>query len=246
MHVSSLTKKSNQNLTMELKKTEHNSFVLISKIIVEYTIDNCVQAAVKIGHKVAGCEEPHRNGLAQLGLDCHCQANEVQWSPAHSKQDKHHKHGEKVAKVMWLDLEPVVRFDPFANLDDQNPDAQIAVGDNADGQDEVHHHHHDGVERADWLGKCAWIDTGIILQRLHKPVGHDGQDGEGPHKHHVAHSVLFGENLVIVKAVADVTVAVDSDASDVKDGADDTEPHQEATDLAVDVSCYPAIVEDCS
>lgn len=231
---------------MKLKKTEHNSFVLISKIIVEYAIDNSIQAAVKICHEVAGCEEPHRNGLAQRRLNCHCQANEIQWRPAHSKQHKHHKHGEKVTKVMWLDLEPVVRFDPFAHLDNQDPDSQVAVCDNADRQDEVHHHHHDGVKWADRLGKCAWIDTGIILQGLNEPIGCDGQDGEGPDKHHIAYSVLFGENLVIVKAVADVTVAVDGDTGDVKDGSDDTEPHQEATDLAVDVSCNPAIVEDCS
>lgn len=47
-------------------------------------------------------------------------------------------------------------------------------------------------------------------------------------------------------AVADVTVAVDGDDCDVKDGADDTDPHQEATDLALNVSCDPAIVEDSS
>lgn len=149
-------------------------------------------------------------------------------------------------KVMWLDLELVVGLDTFAHLDDEDPDAQIAVGDNTDGKDEVNHHHHDGVERADWLGKRARIDTCVILQRLHEPVGCDGQDREDPQKDQVAHSFLFGEDLVIVKAVADVTVAVDCDACDVKDGADNTESHQEATDLAVDVSCDPAIVEDSS
>lgn len=231
---------------MKIKKTEHNSFVFLSKIVVEYSIDNCVQAAVEISHKVAGCEEPHRNGLAQRGLDGHCQANEVQWCPAHSKQHKHHKHGEKVAKVMWLDLKLVVGLGAFAHLDDEDPDAQVAVGDDADRQNEVHHHYYDGVERADWLCKCAWIDTCVVLQRLHEPVGHNGQDGEDPYNHYIAHSVHFGEDLVIVKAVADVTVAIDGDARDVKDGADDTEPHQEATDLAVHVSCNPAIVEDSS
>lgn len=147
---------------------------------------------------------------------------------------------------MWLDLDLVAGLDAFAHLDDEDPDAQVAVGDDADGQDKVHHYNHNGIKRADRLGKCAWIDTCIVLQRLHKPVGHDGQDSEEPQKHHVAHSVLFGEDLVIVKAVADVTVAVDGNACDVKDGADDTETHQEATDLAVDVSCDPAIVEDGS
>lgn len=126
---------------------------------------------------------------------------------------------------MWLDLKLVVRFDTFPHPDDQDPDAKIAVGDNADGQDKVHHHNHDSIKWADWLGKRARIDTWVILQRFHKPVGHDGQDCKDPHKHHVAHSVLFGVNLVIVKAVADVTVAVDGDAGDVKDGADDAEPH---------------------
>lgn len=231
---------------MELKKTENNSFVLLPKIGVKYAVDHGIQAAVEVSHKVAGCKEPHRNGLAQHGVNGHCQANEVQWCPAHSKQHKHNKHGEKVAKVMWLDLELVVGLDAFAHLDDEDPDAKIAVSDNADGQNEVHHHHHDGVEWTDWLYKCAWIDTCIILQRLHEPVGRDGQDGQDPQKHHIAPSFLFGEDLVIGKAVTDVTVAVNGDACDVKDGANNTEPHQEATDLTMDVSCDPAIVEDSS
>lgn len=233
-------------LTMELKKTKHNSFVLLSEIVVQYAVDNCIQAAVEVSHKIAGGEEPHRNGLAQSRLDSHCQANQIQRCPAHSKEHKHNKHGEKVAKVMWLEFELVVGLDTVAHLDDEDPDAQVAVGHNADRKDEVHHHHHDGVQRADRLSERAWIYTWVILQRLHKPVGHDGQDGEDPQKHHIAHSVPFGEDLVIVRAVADVTVAVDGDACDVKDGADDTEPHHEATDLTVYISCDPAVVKDGS
>lgn len=44
--------------------------------------------------------------------------------------------------------------------------------------------------------------------------------------------------------MADITVSVDGDAGDVEDGADDADTHEEAADLAVDVTQVPAIVED--
>ena len=44
--------------------------------------------------------------------------------------------------------------------------------------------------------------------------------------------------------MADVAVAVDGDAGDVEDGADDAEAHQEAADLALEVAGDPAVVED--
>ena len=145
---------------------------------------------------------------------------------------------------MRFELGPAVWFDAVAHLDDQDPDAQVAVWHDGDGQDEVHHHHRDGVERADRLGERAGVDARVVLQGLHEPVGHDGQDGEHPHQHYVAHGVLVGEDLVVLEAVADVAVAVDGDAGDVEDGADHTEANQEAADLAVDAPGDPAVVED--
>lgn len=229
---------------MELENSQHDSFVLLSKIVVENAIDHSVQAAVEISHKVAGCEEPLGYGLTQPGVDGHCQADEVQRCPTHGEQYEHHEHGQKVAEVVRLDLGARVGLDTLANLDDQNPDAQVAEGDDADGQDEVHHHHCDGVERADRLGKGARVDARVVLQRLHEPVGHDGQDSQWPDQDHVACRVLAGEQLVVFKAVTDVTVAVDGDACDVENGTNNTEPHQESTYLAVDVPCDPTVMED--
>lgn len=46
--------------------------------------------------------------------------------------------------------------------------------------------------------------------------------------------------------MAYVAVAVDGDPGDIEDGTDDAEAHEEATDLAVDVACNPATMEDRS
>ena len=178
------------------------------------------------------------------GVQRHRQADQVQRRPADREEHEHHEHGEEVAEVVRLDFGSRVGLDPPPHLDDQDPDPQVAVGDDADRQDEVHHHHRDGVERAHRLGEGAGVHPGVVLERLHEPVGHDGQDGERPDQHHVAHGVAVGEQLVVLQAVADVAVAVDGDAGDVEDGADDAEAHEEAADLTVDVAGDPAVVED--
>lgn len=145
---------------------------------------------------------------------------------------------------MRLDLGPTVGLDPFAHLYDEDPDAQVAVRDDADGQNEVHHHHRDGVERAHRLSEGARVDARVVLQRLHKPVWDDRQDSQHPDQYDIAYCVLVGEELVILKAVADVTVAVDGDACDVENRADHTEPHEEAADLTVNITSDPAVMED--
>lgn len=126
---------------------------------------------------------------------------------------------------MRLDLGPAVWLDPFAHLYDKDPDAQVAVYDDTDGQNKVDHHHCDGVERAHWLGEGARIDPWVVLQGLHKPVRDDCQDGQDPDQDDVKYCVFVGEELVVFKAVADVTVAVDGNTCDVENGADDTQTH---------------------
>lgn len=108
----------------------------------------------------------------------------------------------------------------------------------------MHHDDSDSIQRANRLREGAGVHPGVVLQRLHEPVGHDGEDGERPDEHDVAHGVAVGEELVVFQVVANVAVSVDGDPRDVEDGADDTEAHEEAADLAVDVARYPAAVED--
>lgn len=235
-----------ENSTIKLENSKYNPFILFSKVVVQHSIYNTIQAAVEVCHEVAGCEEPLGYGLTESRVDRHCQAYEVQRSPADSEQHKHHKHGEKVSEVVRLDLGPTVGLDPFADLYDEDPDAQVAVCDDADGQDEVYHHHRDGVERAHRLGEGARVDAWVVLQRLHEPIGDDCQDSQRPDQHHVAYCVLVGKELVVLKAVANITVAVDGDACDVENRADHAEPHEEATDLAVNITSDPAVVEDGS
>lgn len=229
---------------VKLENNQDDPLVLLPEVVVQDTVDDGIEAAVEVCHEVAGCEQPLRNGPAQPGVQRYYQANQVQRRPADSKKHEHHKHGEKVAKVVRLDFGPRVRLDPPPDLDHQNPDSQVAIGDDAHRQNEVHHHHGDGVQRANRLRKGAGVHPRVVLQRLHKPVGHDGQDCERPDEHNIAHSVAAGKKFVVLEVVADVAVSVDCNASYVKDGADDTEPHEEAADLAVDVTCNPSIVKD--
>ena len=147
---------------------------------------------------------------------------------------------------MRLDLGPWVWLDPPPHLDHEDPDTQVAVGDDADRQDEVHHHHRDSIQWAHRLGKSAGVHPRVVLQWLHEPVWHYGEDGECPDEHDIAHGVAVGEQFVIFEAVADVAVTVDGDARYVEDGANDAEAHEEPTDLTVDVAGDPAIVEDGS
>lgn len=229
---------------VELEDDQNDPLVLFPEVVVQDAVDDGVEAAVEVRHEVTGCEEPLRYGLAQPGIQRHAQPDHVQRRPADGEEHKHHEHGEEVAQVVRFDLGPRIRLDPPPHLDDQDPDAQVAVGDDADGQDEVHHHHRDGVQGADRLRKGARVHPWVVLQRLHEPVGHDGEDGEQPDQHDIAHGVAVGEEFVVLEAVADVAVTVDGDAGDVEDGANDTQAHEEAADLAVDVAGDPAVVEN--
>ncbi len=229
---------------VKLEDDQDDPLVLFPEVVVQDTVDDGIEAAVEVRHEVAGCEQPLRYRPAQPGVQGHRQANQVQRRPADGKEHEHHKHGEEVAEVMRFDFWPRVWLDPPSHLDDKDPDTQVTVGDDADRQDEVHHHHCDGVERAHRLGEGAGVYPRVVLQRLHEPVGHDGKDGERPDKHDIAHGVAVGEEFVVLQAVADVAVAVDGDACDVEDGANDAEAHEEATDLTVDVAGDPAVVEN--
>lgn len=233
-----------ENSTVKLENSQYNPFILFSKVVVQHSIYNTIEAAVEVCHEVARREEPLGYGLTQSGVDRHRQAYKVQRSPADGEQHKHHKHGEKVPEVMRFDLGPTVRLDPLAHLYDEDPNAQVAVCNDADGQDEVHHNYRDGVERAHRLGEGARVDARVVLQRLHEPVWDDCQDCQCPDQDDVAYCVLVGEELVVLKAVADVTVAVDGDTGDVENRADHTEPHEEAADLTVNIASDPAVMED--
>lgn len=70
--------------------------------------------------------------------------------------------------------------DDCTDLNHKYPDAQVAEGDNCNGNEEVHHHHCHCVGGADVLGEGAGVDTWVIAQRAHKDVGHDGHHGEHP------------------------------------------------------------------
>lgn len=82
------------------------------------------------------------------------------------------------------------------------------------------------------------------MERTHKQVGHNSHHSQCPYENHIAHGVLVTVKFVVFEAVTDVAVSVDGDAGDVEDGANDADTHEEAADLAVDVTQVPAIVEN--
>ncbi|MGH0152745.1 UNVERIFIED_CONTAM: hypothetical protein FKN15_037643 [Acipenser sinensis] len=231
-------------LARQLNNGHYDSLVFLSEVVVQNPVHDSVETTVEVSHEVAGREKPLWDGEAQTWVHGHCQPDEIEWCPTHGEEHEHHKHGQEVPDVVGLDFETVVRLDASPHLDDQDPDPQVAVSHDADGQDEVDHHHGDCVQRADGLREGAGVDAGVVLQGLHEPVRHDGQDGEDPHQDHVADGVLVREELVVLEAVADIAVAVDGDACDVEDGADNAQPHQETADLTVDVAQAPAIMEN--
>lgn len=108
------------------------------------------------------------------------------------------------------------------DLDHQNPDPQVAERHDGEGDDEVNHHHRDGVRRAHRLGKGARVNPGVVLQGADKEVWHNCHHGEYPGQAEIAAGVLQVEELVVPQAVADVAVAVDGDGRDVENGPDDT------------------------
>lgn len=108
------------------------------------------------------------------------------------------------------------------DLDHQNPDPQVAERHDGEGDDEVNHHHRDGVWRAHRLGKGTWVNPGVVLQGANKEVWHNCHHSEYPGQAEIAAGVLQVEELVVPQAVADVAVAVDGDGRDVENGPDDT------------------------
>lgn len=82
---------------VELTDDQDYPLVFLPKVVVQDAVDHGVEAAVEVRHEVAGREQPLGYGPAQSGVQSHCQANQIEWRPADSKQYKHHKHGEEVA-----------------------------------------------------------------------------------------------------------------------------------------------------
>lgn len=219
--------------------------VLLPEVLVQQPVDDGIEAAVEIGHVVTGHEQPlwdpgHHAG----GVRGHGQADEIQGSPAHGEQHKDHEHGDKVPEVLRLQFGLVVRLHPASDLQHQDPYSQVAEEDDDHGDEEVEDHHGDGVGRADRLREGAGVDAGVVLQGPDAQVGRDGRERQDPDEEHAAERVLVAVQPVVPQAVADVAIAVDGDARDVEDGADDTQAHEEATDLAVQVAQVPAVVQD--
>lgn len=145
---------------------------------------------------------------------------------------------------MRCQLGSIVWLDSSSYLNDQNPYPQVTVGDNHDGQNEVKKHHSDCVRRAGRLLKSAGVNSWVVLKGTHKQVGHDGHHSQRPYQQHIADRVFVTIQFVVLQAVTDVAVSIYGDASDVEDGADDADAHEEATDLAMGVTQVPAIVEN--
>lgn len=144
---------------------------------------------------------------------------------------------------MRRELGPIVRLDASSHLYDQHPDSQVTVGDDHDGKNEVEEDDGDCVRRASRLLKRTWINPRIILQWAHEQIGHDGEHCQRPDQEHITHWVFVAVQLIILEAVAYVTVTVYCDAGDVENGADYADAHQEAADLAMHVSKVPAPVK---
>lgn len=130
------------------------------------------------------------------------------------------------------------------DLNHQNPDPKVAKSHDGQRDNEVDDHHCDSVRCAHRLGKGARVNPGVILQGANKEVWHNGHHRERPGQADIAAGVLQVEELIIPKAVADVAVAVDRNCSDVENRPDDAQAHQEPTDLAVNVSHSPSIMEN--
>lgn len=107
----------------------------------------------------------------------------------------------------------------------------------------MENHHRDGVRGADGLREGAGVDARVVPQGPHAQVGHDGHQGQHPYQAHAAEGILVAVQLVVLETVADVAVAVNGNAGDAEDGADDAHAHQESTDLAVQVAQAPPVVK---
>lgn len=67
-------------------QSQEDRLVLFSKVLVQQTIDDGVEAAVKVCHEVAGDKQPLRDARCNpAGIYRHCQAYEVQRCPAYSE-----------------------------------------------------------------------------------------------------------------------------------------------------------------
>ena len=106
----------------------------------------------------------------------------------------------------------------------------------------MEHHHGNRVGWADGLRESAGIDPRVVLQGPHTQVGHNRHKRQHPYQEHVAEGICAAVQSVVSEAVADVAIAVDGNSCDIENGPDDTQAHQEATELAMQGAQAPPIV----
>lgn len=71
-----------------------DALVLVPEVPVEQAVDDGVQTAVEVSHKVADDKEPLGDTGRHVGrIYGHRQANQVEWSPADGEEHEDHKHG---------------------------------------------------------------------------------------------------------------------------------------------------------
>lgn len=155
-------------------KSDNNSLVFSSEVLVQESIYNSIKAAVEICHVITRHKQPLWNPRDySFWVDSHCNAYEVQRSPADCKKYKYHKHGYKVSEVMWFQPRVVIRFNPSPYLDNEDPYSQVTESNHGYGEQEVEKHNCYSICWAHRLCKCTGVNPGVILQRSHKQVGHD-------------------------------------------------------------------------
>lgn len=100
------------------------------------------------------------------------------------------------------------------------------------------------IGRTHRLGEGTGVDPGIVLKRSNKKIWHNGNKCQDPDKDDVEQCILITVELVVLEAVADVAVPVDSNPSNVEDGPNNAQAHQKPADLTVDIAQVPAIVKE--
>lgn len=117
------------------------------------------------------------------------------------------------------------------DLNHKYPNAEITERHHCDGHQEVHHHDRHRVGGADILGEGAGVDPRVVAQRSDEEVGDNGDHREQPDQGDKKQSVAIAVQPTVGERVTDVAVSVHRDPGDVEDGTDDTQPHEETTDL---------------
>lgn len=143
-------------------ESAENLFVFLPEVLVEQPVDDSIQTAVEIRHKVAGNKQPLWDiRRHSCGVYRHGEPDEVQGRPAHGEQHKHHKHRQEIPQVSRSDFR--IGADTTFDPNHQRPYAQVAERNHAQRYEEVDQNNADSVRRACCLGECAGEDTWVIF-----------------------------------------------------------------------------------